>query len=139
MVIDWKVVYIQVKVFFEQLDDELNKVNQFYGTREREFLERGEILNKQLQILLDLKQFLKDRRRKNSSSKLNSTASVPSSLASSPRSSDYTGEFSLTFYFSFIFLLRYNIDICLYQLGLKSKIISIFGQGIKIEWSEKVK
>ncbi|GMN53372.1 hypothetical protein TIFTF001_022511 [Ficus carica] len=80
----------EVKVFFEQLDDELNKVNQFYGTREGEFLERGDILNKELQILLDLKQILKDRRRKNSSSKLNSTANVPSSWAPSPRSSDYT-------------------------------------------------
>ncbi|CAI9776000.1 unnamed protein product [Fraxinus pennsylvanica] len=55
----------EVKVFFETLDDELNKVNQFYETKETEFLERGEILNKQLQILLDLKRVLSDRRRKN--------------------------------------------------------------------------
>ncbi|XP_024025376.1 phosphate transporter PHO1 [Morus notabilis] len=80
----------EVTIFFERLDEELNKVNQFYRTKEGEFLERGEILNKQLQILLDLKQILKDRRWKNSPSKLNSSASVPSSWASSPRSSDYT-------------------------------------------------
>ncbi|KAL2469675.1 Phosphate transporter PHO1 [Abeliophyllum distichum] len=30
----------EVKVFFETLDDELNKVNQFYQTKETEFLER---------------------------------------------------------------------------------------------------
>ncbi|XP_011073562.1 phosphate transporter PHO1 [Sesamum indicum] len=55
----------EVKVFFEMLDDELNKVNQFYKTKEGEFLERGELLNKQLQILVDLKRLLTDRRRKN--------------------------------------------------------------------------
>ncbi|KZV33740.1 hypothetical protein F511_33482 [Dorcoceras hygrometricum] len=55
----------EVTMFFEMLDDELNKVNQFYKTRENEFLERGEILNKQLQILLDLKRVLHEWRRKN--------------------------------------------------------------------------
>ncbi|XP_075488776.1 phosphate transporter PHO1-like [Primulina tabacum] len=55
----------EVKMFFEMLDDELNKVNQFYKTRESEFLERGEILNTQLQILLDLKRVLEEWRRKN--------------------------------------------------------------------------
>ncbi|PIN06342.1 putative small molecule transporter [Handroanthus impetiginosus] len=59
----------EVKVFFEMLDDELNKVNQFYKTKESEFLERGELLNKQLQILLDLKRVLSDRRRKNLATK----------------------------------------------------------------------
>ncbi|KAE8660079.1 Phosphate transporter PHO1-2 [Hibiscus syriacus] len=56
----------EVRVFFERLDGELNKVNQFYKMKESEFLERGEILNKQLQILLDLKQIVTDcqRRRK---------------------------------------------------------------------------
>ncbi|KAK8539415.1 hypothetical protein V6N13_104352 [Hibiscus sabdariffa] len=54
----------EMRVFFESLDGELNKVNQFYKTKESEFLERGEILNKQLQILLDLKQIVADRRQK---------------------------------------------------------------------------
>ncbi|KAL6185146.1 hypothetical protein ACLB2K_041281 [Fragaria x ananassa] len=78
----------EVRVFFERLDEELNKVNQFYKTKEIEFLERGEILNKQLQILLDLKQILNDRRWKNCVSKQKSS-SVPSSWSSTPRNSDY--------------------------------------------------
>ncbi|KAJ7954680.1 Phosphate transporter PHO1 [Quillaja saponaria] len=61
----------EVRVFFERLDEELNKVNQFYKTRESEFLERGEILNKQLHILMELKQILVDRRRKNPPSRPN--------------------------------------------------------------------
>ncbi|XP_062109369.1 phosphate transporter PHO1 [Humulus lupulus] len=81
----------EVKTFFEKLDEELNKVNQFYVTKEDEFLERGEILNKQLQILVDLKLILKDRRRKNlPQAKLGSGGSAPCSWSSSPRSSDYT-------------------------------------------------
>ncbi|KAM6544505.1 hypothetical protein CsatB_025241 [Cannabis sativa] len=81
----------EVKTFFEKLDEELNKVNQFYVTKEDEFAERGDILNKQLQILVDLKLILKDRRRKNLSgpAKLGS-ANPPSSWSSSPRTSDYT-------------------------------------------------
>lgn len=54
----------EIKMFFEMLDEELNKVNQFYKSKETEFLERGEILNKQLQILLDLKRVIGERRRK---------------------------------------------------------------------------
>ncbi|KAJ8768477.1 hypothetical protein K2173_021630 [Erythroxylum novogranatense] len=54
----------EVKVFFEGLDQELNKVNQFYKSRECEFLERADTLNKQLEILMDLKQIVSDRRRK---------------------------------------------------------------------------
>ncbi|XP_054821012.1 phosphate transporter PHO1-like [Prosopis cineraria] len=59
----------EVRVFFERLDEELNKVNQFYMRQESEFLDRGEILQKQLQVMLDLKQILFDRRRKNSPAK----------------------------------------------------------------------
>ncbi|KAH0993751.1 hypothetical protein GBA52_005234 [Prunus armeniaca] len=81
----------EVRVFFEGLDEELNKVNQFYKTKETEFIERGEILNKQLQILLDLKQILNDRRWKNSGSRHN-VPSVPSSWSSSPRNSDCSSE-----------------------------------------------
>ncbi|KAL2463566.1 Phosphate transporter PHO1 [Forsythia ovata] len=67
----------EVKVFFETLDDELNKVNQFYQTKETEFVERGEILNKQLQILLDLKRVLSDRRQKNLAAKTSSSFFSP--------------------------------------------------------------
>ncbi|XP_048235124.1 phosphate transporter PHO1 isoform X2 [Ricinus communis] len=74
----------EVRVFFEKLDEELNKVNQFYKARESELLERGEVLNKQLEILLDLKQILNSRR-----GKLN-TGNFPPSWSSSPRNSDYS-------------------------------------------------
>ncbi|KAL4271660.1 hypothetical protein GQ457_13G026130 [Hibiscus cannabinus] len=56
----------EVRPFFERLDEELNKVNQFYKSKESEFLERGETLNKQLQILKDLKQILDGDRRRSS-------------------------------------------------------------------------
>ncbi|XP_022740115.1 phosphate transporter PHO1-like isoform X2 [Durio zibethinus] len=72
----------EVRVFFERLDGELNKVNQFYKTKESEFLERGEILKKQLQILVDLKRILSDRRRKPNAGIL------PCSWSSSPCNSD---------------------------------------------------
>ncbi|CAA2962928.1 phosphate transporter PHO1 [Olea europaea subsp. europaea] len=55
----------EIKVFFERLDEEMKKVNEFYKTTEKEFLERGDIWIKQLQILLDLKRVLTDRRRRN--------------------------------------------------------------------------
>ncbi|XP_058746493.1 phosphate transporter PHO1-like [Vicia villosa] len=46
--------------FFVRLDDELNKVNHFFIKKESDFLERGDTLNKLLQILLDLKQIIND-------------------------------------------------------------------------------
>ncbi|KAL2921298.1 Phosphate transporter PHO1 [Bienertia sinuspersici] len=55
----------EVRKYFDMLDEELEKVNRFYTARESEFLERGEALIKQLQILQDLKQILEQRRRKN--------------------------------------------------------------------------
>ncbi|XAR48949.1 hypothetical protein NMG60_11031944 [Bertholletia excelsa] len=59
----------QLKAFFERLDQELNKVNQFYKTKEGEFLERGDVLKKQLEILQDLKQAIRDRKWKSLASK----------------------------------------------------------------------
>ncbi|CAN1760269.1 Phosphate transporter PHO1 [Linum perenne] len=53
----------EMKAFFGRLDEELNKVNQFYKAKEKEFMQRGEILNKQLEILVDLKRILTDRRQ----------------------------------------------------------------------------
>ncbi|KAF3786024.1 Phosphate transporter [Nymphaea thermarum] len=41
----------------------LNKVNQFYESKEEEFLERGHILKKQHHVLLDLECMLHDRQR----------------------------------------------------------------------------
>ncbi|CAN4121934.1 unnamed protein product [Withania somnifera] len=41
--------------FFALLDLQLNKVNQFFRTKEKEFVERGECLKKQMEILIELK------------------------------------------------------------------------------------
>ncbi|KAL1556614.1 Phosphate transporter PHO1 1 [Salvia divinorum] len=49
--------------FFACLDLQLNKVNQFYRTKEKEFLERGESLLKQMEILTELKAALKQHQR----------------------------------------------------------------------------
>ncbi|XP_031096737.1 phosphate transporter PHO1 homolog 1 [Ipomoea triloba] len=50
--------------FFARLDMQLNKVNQFYKTKEREFMERGESLKKQLEILIQLNTALRQHRAK---------------------------------------------------------------------------
>ncbi|GMH08631.1 hypothetical protein Nepgr_010471 [Nepenthes gracilis] len=73
----------EVKYFFERLDEELEKVSQFYKAKEAEFLERADVLNKQFQILLDLKRMLNNRRGKNSSN----ATSLSSFNSSSTRSS----------------------------------------------------
>ncbi|CAL5421485.1 unnamed protein product [Camellia sinensis] len=54
--------------FFSCLDLQLNKVNQFYQTKEKEFLERGESLKKQMEILMEVKSALKKQHGKVSSS-----------------------------------------------------------------------
>ncbi|VFQ76843.1 unnamed protein product [Cuscuta campestris] len=75
----------EVSVFFEKLDEELKKVNEFYKNKESEFVERGDNLKKQLHILLDLKRLVNDRRRK----------TLPRSLSSSSGSnSDHRLDFS---------------------------------------------
>lgn len=84
----------EIKDFFDILDGEFNKVNQFYITQEREFLERGESLKKQLQILVDWKQSLDESRRK----------CLPAKSNSSMRSSDFSGtsvcsNFALPYWF----------------------------------------
>lgn len=52
--------------FFTRLDHQLNKVNQFYKGKEKEFVERGESLNTQIEILLELKAALKRQRERGS-------------------------------------------------------------------------
>ncbi|MQM13075.1 hypothetical protein Taro_046000 [Colocasia esculenta] len=54
----------EVREFFDRLGEELDKVNNFYRAKEAEFVERGDLLNKQLQILLDLKHILNEHRRR---------------------------------------------------------------------------
>jgi len=69
----------EVQGFFAKLDGELNKVNHFYKKQENEFVERGETLKKQLNILLELKQLLTNRRRKNPSLKPSNSGIFPHS------------------------------------------------------------
>ncbi|CAL5396500.1 unnamed protein product [Camellia sinensis] len=53
--------------FFSCLDLQLNKVNQFFQTKEKEFLERGDSLKQQMEILIELKSVFKQRSKKGSS------------------------------------------------------------------------
>ncbi|GFQ01371.1 phosphate transporter pho1 homolog 1 [Phtheirospermum japonicum] len=55
--------------FFACLDHQLNKVNQFYRTKELEFIERGESLKKQMEILIELKTALNQKPDKGHDSK----------------------------------------------------------------------
>ncbi|KAJ9563651.1 hypothetical protein OSB04_008811 [Centaurea solstitialis] len=54
--------------FFALLDLQLNKVNEFYRKKEKEFLDRGECLEKQLHILIKLKTALKEQRKNKANS-----------------------------------------------------------------------
>ncbi|XP_057765669.1 phosphate transporter PHO1 homolog 1-like [Salvia miltiorrhiza] len=54
--------------FFACLDHQLNKVNQFFRTKEKEFLERGDSLRNQMEILIELKTTLEQKRSKGPSS-----------------------------------------------------------------------
>lgn len=56
------------RAFFQRLDEQLNKVNRFYERKEGEFLERGESLRRQLQILVELKAAVTEARRRGGSS-----------------------------------------------------------------------
>lgn len=55
--------------FFACLDLQLNKVNQFFRAKEKEFIERGDSLKKQMEILTDLKSALKQKHVKPHESK----------------------------------------------------------------------
>ncbi|XP_071735673.1 phosphate transporter PHO1 homolog 1-like [Rutidosis leptorrhynchoides] len=54
--------------FFALLDRQLNKVNEFYRKKEKEFVERGECLEKQLHILVELKNALQDQHKNKANS-----------------------------------------------------------------------
>ena len=54
------------KEFFTRLDLQLNKVNQFYKGKEKEFVERGECLRKQMGILTELKYALQQQQGRGS-------------------------------------------------------------------------
>lgn len=55
------------QTFFSTLDTQLNKVNQFYKNKEKEFLDRGDALKEQVRILKELKVALKQQKDKQSS------------------------------------------------------------------------
>ncbi|KAL9240288.1 hypothetical protein vseg_014526 [Gypsophila vaccaria] len=88
----------EVKIFFERLDEELEKVNHFYNAREIEFLQRGDALIKQVQIMTDLKQVLNQRRQKNFPSPLSSLHGgfLSRSNSTSTRNSDCSENMSQT-------------------------------------------
>ncbi|KAA0049231.1 phosphate transporter PHO1 [Cucumis melo var. makuwa] len=65
----------EVKIFFETLDEELEKVNEFYGSRESEFVERGDSLKEQLAILVEFKRILEDRRQRSESNETSAEVS----------------------------------------------------------------
>ncbi|KAK7354924.1 hypothetical protein VNO80_14166 [Phaseolus coccineus] len=81
----------EVQGFFAKLDGELNKVNHFYKKQESEFVERGETLKKQLNILLELKQLLTNRRRKNPSLKPSNSGIFPHSPSQPSNYSESVG------------------------------------------------
>ncbi|KAJ3691505.1 hypothetical protein LUZ61_020669 [Rhynchospora tenuis] len=54
----------EVKSFVERAEKELEKVNDFYTRMEEGFCQRGEEVLKQLQILLEVKQVLKESRHR---------------------------------------------------------------------------
>lgn len=56
------------KEFFACLDLQLNKVNQFYQKKEKEFMDRGESLRKQMDILIELKTAFKQQHAKGGAS-----------------------------------------------------------------------
>ncbi|CAL0318130.1 unnamed protein product [Lupinus luteus] len=56
------------KEFFACLDQQVNKVNKFYRTKEEEYMERGISLKKQMEILLELKSTFMEKQGKRGSS-----------------------------------------------------------------------
>ncbi|KAL9259290.1 Phosphate transporter PHO1 homolog 1-like protein [Drosera capensis] len=64
--------------FFSFLDLQLNKVNQFYKTKEKEFLERGATLKKQMDILTELKEALQQQRDKGATDDPSISYAIPS-------------------------------------------------------------
>ncbi|GAB2226541.1 hypothetical protein Droror1_Dr00022351 [Drosera rotundifolia] len=81
--------------FFSCLDLQLNKVNQFYKTKEKEFLERGATLKKQMDILTELKEALQQQRDKGASDDPSISYAIPSEDDISIRSEEQEQEQSI--------------------------------------------
>ncbi|CAL0313058.1 unnamed protein product [Lupinus luteus] len=71
------------KELFTCLDEQLNKVNKFYRAKEKEFMERGESLKKQMDILHELKfAFMEKNGRGNSSNETKENQSISFTFSS---------------------------------------------------------
>ncbi|GAB4828938.1 Phosphate transporter PHO1 1 [Ancistrocladus abbreviatus] len=77
--------------FFACLDLQLNKVNQFYKAKEKVFVERGELLKKQMGILIELKTALKEQRDKGSKDDPSILCSIASEDGSSVKTEQEQG------------------------------------------------
>ncbi|XP_020081635.1 phosphate transporter PHO1 homolog 1-like, partial [Ananas comosus] len=86
------------KEFFTRLDLQLNKVNQFYKAKEKDFLERGESLKKQMDILLELESTIKSQNVKGPviNNESNEAPSMCSSITNEEESTKITIEFERT-------------------------------------------
>nr|CAD1842792.1 unnamed protein product [Ananas comosus var. bracteatus] len=86
------------KEFFTRLDLQLNKVNQFYKAKEKEFLERGGSLKKQMDILLELESAIKSQNVKGPviNNESNEAPSMCSSITNEEESTKITIEFERT-------------------------------------------
>lgn len=89
------------KEFFSRLDLQLNKVNQFYKKKEKEFLDRGECLKKQVEILLELKAALKQQRANKgiSAQDSNEDPSISCTISCGINDTFQLGKFSFFFFF----------------------------------------
>lgn len=67
--------------FFACLDTQLNKVNQFYRSKEKDFVEKGNSAKKQLDFLIEAKNNLK-RKKDASSQDFSDDPSISSQLSS---------------------------------------------------------
>lgn len=67
------------KEFFACLDMQLNKVNQFYRTKENEFMERADSLKKQMEFLISIKQSRESRGGTSSDEDVSVSSTISSS------------------------------------------------------------
>jgi SPX domain protein involved in polyphosphate accumulation len=51
------------KSFFKKLDEQLNKVNQFYQKKEKDFVAHADVLEKQMQALVEMSRVFSEQQR----------------------------------------------------------------------------
>lgn len=62
--------------FFAKLDQQLNKVNAFYRSKEAEFVQQGEVLKKQIEAFLEMKDTVDQSKGKSANAGKNSSGQV---------------------------------------------------------------